>query len=146
LVGRCGGSALATGTPGEEDDVRRQTEEAIRSAADTTGAVILGRAAAFVLGDRPDVLHVRLDGPVETRCERAATYEKVSLEVARQRRRDTDTARSLYVRHLYDARWDDPTAYHLVIDSTALPIPTCVDLIIAAATSRFASTSSKVPA
>jgi hypothetical protein len=44
-----------------------QVELAIRRLADAGGAVVLGRAAVFILKDRPDVLHVRLDGDVEAR-------------------------------------------------------------------------------
>ena len=48
-----------------------ETEEALRQAADASGAVILGRAGVFVLARRPDTLHVRLDGPEEARCRQA---------------------------------------------------------------------------
>jgi cytidylate kinase len=121
----------------EEDELRHQAEEGIRRVASTTGAVILGRAAAFVLGDRPDVLNVRLDGPVQRRWKLAAEYERIELHQAQKRQNDADTARSLYVRHFFNARWDDPAAYHLLIDSTAFSIPVCIDLIAAAAASRL---------
>src|ERR1700736_1795029 len=54
-----------------EQAFRDQTERVIHQIAETTGGVILGRAAAIVLRDRPCMLHVRLDGPPEARIQRA---------------------------------------------------------------------------
>jgi hypothetical protein len=50
---------------------RKANEAKLRDIADTTGGVILGRAGMAVLGDRADVLCVRLDGPVEARIAHA---------------------------------------------------------------------------
>ena len=47
-----------------------------------------------------------------------------------------DRTREAYVRHFYRC---DPSAarhYHLVIDSTALPVETVVDLVVTAARAR----------
>ena len=41
----------------------QQTERVLAEIADGAGGVVLGRAGALVLRDRPDALHVRLDGP-----------------------------------------------------------------------------------
>jgi cytidylate kinase len=90
-----------------------------------------------VVGDVPGALHVRLDGPVERRWEAAARFEEVDLATAQARQRETDEARSLYVRLVYRTRWDDPSLYHLLIDTTALPLETSAALIVAAARARF---------
>jgi len=120
-----------------EDEVGRQLAAGIEEAARRGGQVALAPGARFVVGDLPGALHVRLDGPVERRCERAAHIEKIDLAAARVRQRETDEARSLYVRHVYHARWDDAALYHLIIDTTALPIESCIDLIVTAASARF---------
>src|ERR1700759_3150476 len=49
------------------DEFRTASETELRRVADSTGAVVVGRAGMVVLGKRPDVLTVRLDGPVEAR-------------------------------------------------------------------------------
>lgn len=126
-------------TPEEEDEVRVKFEAAIKEARRRHGQVALAPGARFVIGDAPGVLHVRLDGPVERRWERAAQFEKVSLATARTRQRETDEARALYVRHVYRARWDDPSLYHLLLDTTALSLEACVDVIATAAQARFAT-------
>lgn len=114
------------------EDYRRETERLIKEHA-VGGAVILGRAGAVILRDHPDALHVRLDGPVERRVERAMGLEGLSREDAERLRKSGDRAREAYVRHFYGCDARDPALYHLVIDSTALPTDTVVDVIAAAA-------------
>ncbi len=96
------------------------------------GGVILGRAAAVVLGkDRG--FHVRLDGPAERRIAQGAVIEGISEEQARQRLHAADKARTAYVRRLYRCDPADASLYHLVVDSTAVPLDTVIELIAAAA-------------
>jgi cytidylate kinase len=113
-------------------DLRRGAEAAILRVASIGEGVILGRAAAVVLGkDRG--YHVRLDGPPARRVQQGASIEGISLEEALARMRAADKARAAYVRRLYGVDPADASLYHLVIDSTALPIGAVVELIIEAA-------------
>jgi cytidylate kinase len=115
------------------DEFRRATEEFITRQAATGRGVILGRAGAVVLRDDPRVLRVRLDGPAERRIRRA--MERGGLDEATAKRAQTkaDRTQVAYVKHFYSLDLHDPRLYHLVIDSTAVPIEACVDLIAAAA-------------
>jgi cytidylate kinase len=102
------------------------------------GGVILGRAAAVVLGkDRG--FHVRLDGPPARRIAQGATIEGVSQEQARAHMQAADRARTAYVRRLYRADPADASLYHMVIDSTAIPLDTVIELILAAARAQIAA-------
>jgi cytidylate kinase len=111
------------------------TEQVLRERAGA-GAVILGRAGAVVLRDHPGALHVRLTGPREARIERAMELDRVDRATAERRLEETDHAREAYVRHFYRVDARDPALYHLVIDSTAIPLSACADLIVAAAQAR----------
>jgi len=114
------------------------TEEALRRAADHSGAVVLGRAGVFVLRHRLDTLHVRLDGREAARLRQAMSHEGLDEATATVQLRETDRARSAYVSHFYPGeRWTDPSNYHLVIDSTAISLDVCVDVIVAAALDLF---------
>jgi hypothetical protein len=115
---------------------RQQTERVLAEIAAGAGGVVLGRAGAIVLGDRPDVLHVRLDGPRERRLAAAVQRSGRDAEEVQREMAATDRAREAYVRHFY--RCDPASAqhYHLVLDSTALPVETVVDLVITAARAR----------
>ncbi len=59
----------------------------------------------------------------------------------RARMRAADKARHAYVRRLYRADPTDPALYHLVIDSTAIPLDTVVELILLAARAQAAGTA-----
>jgi cytidylate kinase len=119
-----------------EQAFRDQTERVIHQIADTTGGVILGRAAAIVLRNRPSALHVRLDGPPEARIQRAVGFEEIDVEEARKLLGETDRAREAYVKHFYTCDARDACHYHLVLDSTALDFDTCAELIVTAARAR----------
>ncbi|MCU1363970.1 MAG: hypothetical protein JWM55_1798 [Acidimicrobiaceae bacterium] len=115
----------------------RETQEAkIRNIADTTGAIILGQAGMVVLANRPDVLRVRLDGPVEARIAQVIAHG-VDEESARRGQREVDRARNEYARVFFNARQDDPRHYHVMLDSTVLSVEACVDIVIRAAKDRF---------
>jgi hypothetical protein len=138
------GGALGAGTdaapphaaipPPDDADFFREQAEAIMIEALSGGAVILGRGGGAAFRNRPDVLRVRLFGPREARIAQAARVENIDEPAARQRLPEVDNARAQYVRRLYCVSIDDPAFYQLQIDSTALPLDTCADLIATAYT------------
>ena len=114
-----------------DETLRRHCEEDLRRLADAGAGVILGRAAAVVLGkDRG--FHVRLDGPPGRRAAQGAAIEGVTADQARRHLEAADRARIAYVRRLYRADPTDPRHYHLIIDSTALPLDAVTDVIVRA--------------
>jgi hypothetical protein len=117
---------------------RDQTERVLTELASPGGAggVVLGRAAALVLGERPDVLHVRLGGRRERRLAAAVERYGRPADELRREMDANDRAREAYVRHFYRADASSPKHYHLVVDSTALGLGTVVDLVVTAARSR----------
>ena len=123
----------------QEDVFRSGTERVLRDIADRTGGVLLGRAAAIVLASHPSALHVRLDGPKAARLERATARDERPVAEVTRILEETDRARIAYVKHFYNRDPHDCRLYHLVLDSTALPIDVCVDLIVTAALARGAT-------
>jgi cytidylate kinase len=130
------GGVLPTSSVPDERAYRQQTEKVLAEVADNGGGVVLGRAAALVLRERPDALHVRLDGPPERRLAHAVARSGRPEDDVRRDLEANDRTREAYVRHFY--RCDPASArhYHLVIDSTALALDTVVDLIVLAARDR----------
>src|ERR1700722_10129401 len=128
----------------QDDDLRRYCEQDIRRLAETGAGVIRGRGAAVVLG-KGRGFHVRLDGPPELRAVQGAAIEGVSLDQARRHREAADQARDTYVRRLYQTDPADRRHYHLVIDSTALPLGAVTELILQAL-SRFPAQLTTAPA
>ena len=122
----------------QDEHLRGHGEAGIHRLLADGGGVILGRAAAVVLGkDRG--FHVRLDGPAERRVVQGAAIEGISEARARERLRAADKARIAYVRRLYRCDPADASLYHLVIDSTAMPLDMVIELIVSAARAHEAS-------
>lgn len=118
----------------QEENLRRECEQDILGLAAAGAGVILGRGAAVVLGkDRG--FHVRLDGPPGLRVVQGAEIESVGPEQARGHMDAADRARTAYVRRLYRADPADPRHYHLLVDSTAIPLDTVVEVILLALSS-----------
>jgi cytidylate kinase len=146
-IGRVLAALAASGmsygpTPGDigvvltEGAYREQTERVIRDAAAGDGCVIHGRAAAIVLRDHPTALHVSLRGSLDARVRHAAATSGEGQDSIRRFYEDSDKTRSAYYRHFYGKDPDDPSLYHLVIDSIVLDSDTCTDLIVTAARAR----------
>lgn len=114
-----------------EADLRDSAEDGIRRLAADGQGVILGRAAAVVLG-KDTGFHVRLDGPPGRRAAQGAVIENIGKAEATTRLHRADKARTAYVRRLYRADPTDTSHYHLVIDSTAIPLDAVTDLILQA--------------
>lgn len=130
------GGVVPSATVVDEQSYRQQTERVLIEIADGEGGVVLGRAGAVVLRDRPDALHVRLDGPRERRL-RAAMARSGQPEAEVRRLLETnDRTREAYVRHFYRIDPGKCRHYHLVVDSTSLPLETVVELIVTAARAR----------
>lgn len=91
-------------------------------------AVIVGRGAGFLLpADR--TLRVRLVAPLANRAGRLAERMNISVRSARRAAQDLDRRRRQFDWALYRKESDDPHNYHMTLDTTALGIPMCADLI-----------------
>jgi cytidylate kinase len=116
-----------------ERQLIEKTEAQIRKVADAGNCVILGRAAAIVLADRPDALHVRLDGSISGRIEAAMHQHGIDRDTATAAQKENDKLRSGYVEHFYRRNSADVGAYHVVIDSVRLGWDRTENLIVDAA-------------
>jgi len=130
------GGVMPTSSLPDERAYRQQTERILAEVADTGGGVVLGRAAALVLGERPDALHVRLDGPADRRLAAAMARSGRPEDEVRVDLEANDRSREAYVRHFYRCNPASARHYHLVVDSTAVSLDTVVDLVVLAARDR----------
>jgi cytidylate kinase len=130
------GSHMPRETFSDENAFMTITEKVVRQAASTSDCVIVGRAAAIVLKDRADVLNARMDGPVKARIQQGMEALNLTEEASKRRLQQTDRAREEYVRVFYNRKWTDPALYHLMVDSTAIPLDACARVVIEAARGR----------
>lgn len=117
-------SGMAVAAPVEQPltdlEVIRSTEGMLHRIADRGSAVILGHAAAVVLRERDDVLHVRLDGAPEGRVRAAMAQHSMEHGAASKAQKDNDKIRSGYVQHFYRVDSASASLYHLVLDTVRL--------------------------
>jgi cytidylate kinase len=144
LLSRIASLATVWGTPAgmtldellPDQATRREIEQEINDLAAAGSGVILGRGAAIILHEHERALHVLLDGPVEARTRQAMVIEEVDRETAARRLARVDRFRSAYIETLYGVDLHEPGICHLILDSTAIPLDDCVELVAAAARAR----------
>jgi cytidylate kinase len=95
----------------------RMTRTIIEEVAKEGNTVIVGRAGNLVLANDPRALHVFLLAPLEVRISRVMQAEGLSRGDAERRVSGMDKLRTHYVHTFYHASWNDPTQYHLAVDS-----------------------------
>jgi cytidylate kinase len=123
----------APGVVPSQDSFSVATERVVRDLVSGGGGVVLGRAGAVVLAHHPGALHVRLDGPRDARIQKVMAFEHIDRDSATKLLDQTDRAWESYVRYFYKTDPRDPRLYHLVIDTTVIPLATCTELIVTAA-------------
>jgi cytidylate kinase len=91
--------------------------------------VIAGRGGQAILSDRLDVLHVRIEAPVEQRIRHLRDSERLGEMEARAYLAERDRAAAQYLDRFFGIRWDDPLNYNLVINTGRWDIDAAVEII-----------------
>jgi CMP/dCMP kinase len=111
------------------DIYARTVRGVIESAASIGNVVIIGRAAQFVLANRPDALHVRIIAPLEQRIAYVAHREQLDHAAARARILTKDSDREHYAQDVFAGDWNDEMLYDLAINTGGLDLDSVVDEI-----------------
>jgi cytidylate kinase len=119
--------------------VSERVEATIVKMADETGGVVVGRGAVCVLRKHRGAFHVCLDGPRDRRLAQAMQIEGIDEEEARRRQSAVDRTRTLYMKRFYDSDLTNVRLYHLVLDSTAMPLDVCTDIVVHSAQAAWAT-------
>ncbi|MCL4192206.1 MAG: cytidylate kinase family protein [Thermoguttaceae bacterium] len=91
--------------------------EAARQAAQQGDVVLVGRGARHLLGDIPDLFHLRLVAPRAWRAERMARREGWSPDQAHARCLEMDRSRDLFTRYFFGDVAARPDQYDLVVNT-----------------------------
>lgn len=92
--------------------------------------IILGRCASEILKDQPNVFNVYICADKEDRIHRTMEREQLSYEDAREMLEKNDRKRSEYFFAHTGKVWGDVSNYHMILDTTALGIENCADIMI----------------
>ncbi len=106
--------------PLTEENALALVQRAIKAACEEGNIVVVGRGGQALLQDCPNVLHVRIEAPLEDRIQRVKAQYKIKRRPASEMIEARDEASADYVRSFYKANWSDPFLYHIIINSGKL--------------------------
>ena len=136
--------------PPSHERLARLTRTVIEEAAARGNAVILGRGGAFIVGRRPDAVHVQLHAPLDarvrflmTRVEEVPPDTRPDEDSLRELCRTMDGRRAEYIRRMFGADWLDVAHYDLSIDTSRVDAVTAADLIELVARRRVGAASAR---
>ena len=116
-----------------DDNLVEVTRAVIREIAASGSVVIAGRGANVILADQPGVLHVGLVSETERRIERIMEREKLGRPEAEQYVVVNDKARNAYFKRFFQVKPDDPSHYHMMVNTDWLEVHEAAELIELAA-------------
>ena len=123
------GTCTLTGQPSLEELGWDAQRKAILSVADKGGCIIVGRCADYLLQNKADCLKVFIHADMAFRAKRIVEVYGEREQSPEQRLRDKDKRRAAYHRFYTDMKWGDARNYHIALDSGALGIDKCADMI-----------------
>jgi cytidylate kinase len=113
--------------------------KAVEYAERLGNVVIVGRGGQVILKDSPEVLHVRVEAPIEDRILRVRSDPRLAAQhfanqvearrFAQNLIETRDNASADYLKRFYGVDWSDPLLYHLLINTGKLTIAQAVALI-----------------
>ncbi|MHB8147801.1 MAG: cytidylate kinase-like family protein [Vulcanimicrobiaceae bacterium] len=119
-----------------DEECLREVQEAVREYASHGNVILIGRAAALILGRREDVVRVFMHAPRDWRIENVARDLQIERKPAQVEVDRIDRARKAHLRDWYDANLGDSTLYDLSIDTASFGEEGSASLIIAAVAAR----------
>ena len=102
----------------------------IKDLADKEPAVIVGRCADFILGDREDVIRLFIYCDEKTAVFNVTEAYGNSEKDAKKLIEKTDKTRSEYYKHYTGREWTDARNYNICLDTSRLDYETCVKIIM----------------
>lgn len=113
-----------------EDELFEVESRVMREIAAREDAVFVGRAAAFVLRQHPNLVRVFLHAPEQWRAERILeSYQLADMAAARQLVQRNDHQRARFVQSLIGGSWLEPKSYDLCVNTAVVGLDTTVDLL-----------------
>lgn len=119
-----------------DEDQQRAYLKSVRTMIEVLAAadnvIIVGRAGQAILQQDTDALHLRVIAPLEARIQRIVKAHDIPPQAARAQIEDSDSYRASYLQRFYNIRWDDPSLYHLVINTGHISLETSAEVVCTA--------------
>ena len=115
--------------PSNQDRLWAVQSRIIREIAEKESCVIVGRCADVILEDKADLLRVFIHADFDARAKRIVEKYGETEIPTEKRLRDKDKRRALYYQFYTDRKWGDIENYDIILNSSALGLERCVDII-----------------
>ena len=115
--------------PTNQDRLWAVQSRIIREIAEKESCVIVGRCADVILKDKADLLRVFIHADFDARAKRIVEKYGETEIPTEKRLRDKDKRRALYYQFYTDRKWGDIENYDIILNSSALGLERCVDII-----------------
>lgn len=113
-----------------DDALYRAQSDVIRSIADRSSCVIVGRSADYALRDRDNVIKIFIHAPIEDRIKRIIGRGDASTpEQARQIAEKNNKLRAAYYNFYTDKKWGHASSYDLTFDSSKITVDHIVEIV-----------------
>lgn len=114
-----------------EDSIWAMQQQLITDIAEKEPCVIVGRCADYILKNRTDVLKVFIHSDKKSRIARMESEYGERPVDPEKTIKEKDKRRASYVQFYTDTKWGDSKNYQVTLDSGALGIDKCVEIISA---------------
>lgn len=106
----------------DERDAIGMVRATIQAAYKRGNVLIIGRGGQVILERKPGVLHLRIVAPLEDRLARLEAQQHLTPAQARRYLQEMDEGSAGYLRAFHGVSPDDPTLYHLILNTGKLGI------------------------
>ena len=122
--------AMRTGTMSISDQLYVAQHNVITELAEKGNCVIVGRCSDYILRERTDCLHTFFHADTAFKADRIVRLYGETADDPEKRLKEKDDKRRAYYRHYTGRQWGLAQNYHVCLDSGALGIEACVDLLV----------------
>jgi cytidylate kinase len=105
------------------------TQRIILETASEGNTVIVGRGSQFLLHNNPRTLHIHIFAPLPDRVEHIMQQRQLTRNAARQLIEQHDYEQNTYLRRYYGSDGNQPSLYHLLINTGLFTFEHAADFI-----------------
>lgn len=101
----------------DADCIREVAQAIVNEVAEKGDCVIVGRGAAYYLGDRHDALHVFIYALFDDKVRNIESTGKSRAEAVKLAE-EVDVDRAFFIRQYFEVEWPERQRFHLMINSS----------------------------
>lgn len=116
------GTSYSEEMPVSEENALSMVKAAIQAAYHQGDWIIVGRGGQVLLKEFPDVLHLRIEAPLEDRIQRVKVQYKLERRPAQDLIEVKDAASALYLKTFYNTDWADRYLYQVIFNTGILDL------------------------